>query len=112
MATYQKKYSLTIQDEGVTFPRNEIFCVQSISAKGLENHTGEVLRQVGGGAKVLITKGGERCAILSLVLEEDTSAAGYLPYARVWTDIEKTLDTLAPQHETWEQAMLWLGRRG
>ena len=55
--------------------------MQSISAKELKNRTGEVLRRVGGGEKVLMTKRGKPCAVLSPVSEEEIPAAGLRPYA-------------------------------
>ena len=85
--------------------------MQSVSAKELKNRTGEVLRRVGEGEKVLITKRGKPCAILTPVSEEEIPAPGLRPYAEAWTDIEKALNSSPPQHETWQEAMQWTRRR-
>ena len=85
--------------------------MQSISAKELKNRTGEVLRRVGAGEKVLITKRGKPCAVLSPVSEEEIPAAGLRPYAEAWADIEETLSTSPPHYETWQEAMQWTRRR-
>ena len=85
--------------------------MQSMSATELKNRTGEVLRRVGGGQKLLITKRGKPCAVLSPVSEEEIHATGLRPYAEAWADIEKTLKTSEPQHETWGEAMHETRRR-
>ena len=84
--------------------------MRSISAKELKNRTGEVLRRVGAGEKVLITKRGKPCAVLSPVSEEEIPAAGLRPYEEAWADIEETLRSSPPHHETWEDAMQWTRR--
>lgn len=85
--------------------------MQSISAKELKNRTGEILRRVGAGEKVLITKRGKPCAVLSPVSEEEIPVPGLRPYAEAWADIERALSSSASQHETWEEAMQWTRRR-
>jgi prevent-host-death family protein len=85
--------------------------MQSMSATELKIRTGEVLRRVGGGEKVLITKKGKPCAVLSPVSEEEIPAPGLRPYAEAWADIEKTLNSSPPRHETWQEAMQWIRRR-
>lgn len=84
--------------------------MQSISAKELKNRTGEVLRRVREGEKVLITKRGKPWAILSPVSEEEIPFPDLRPYKEAWADIEKTLSSSPPHYETWEEAMQWTRR--
>ena len=85
--------------------------MKSISAKELKNRTGEVLRRVEEGEKVLILKRGKPCAVLSPVAEEQIVLEGLRPYSEAWEDIEQTLKTTQPRHKTWEEAMRWTRRR-
>jgi prevent-host-death family protein len=81
--------------------------MKSCSAKELKTHTGEILRQVGSGEKILITKRGKPCAVLSPVENSQVAETGIRPFQEAWADIEKTLKTSQPQFETWQEAMRW-----
>jgi prevent-host-death family protein len=85
--------------------------MKSISAKELKSRTGEVLRRVEEGEKVLITKRGKPCAVLSPVAEGQLLPVGLRPYAEAWEDIERTLKATQPRYKTWEEAMRWTQRR-
>jgi prevent-host-death family protein len=85
--------------------------MKSISAKELKSRTGEVLRRVEEGEKVLITKRGKPCAVLFPVTEEQLLPVGLRPYAEAWEDIERTLKATRPRYKTWEEAMRWTRRR-
>jgi prevent-host-death family protein len=85
--------------------------MKSISAKELKNRTGEVLRRVEEGEKVVITKRGKPCAVLSPVAEELLLPDGLRSYSEAWADIEQTLKTTRPHFKTWEEAMRWTRRR-
>ena len=86
--------------------------MKSISAKELKNQTGEVLRRVGGGEKVLITMRGKPWALLSPVAEEQLKPAGLRDYGKAWEDIERTLKARRPRFKTWEEAMRGTRWRG
>lgn len=85
--------------------------MKSISAKELKNRTGDVLRRVGKGEKVLVTKRGKPCALLSPVEKDRSLSAELRPYHEAWEDIQKTLRTTKPRHKTWEEAIKWSRRR-
>ena len=85
--------------------------MKSVSAKELKNQTGEVLRRVGGGEKVLVTKRGKPWALLSPVSEEQLMPPGLRSYGEAWEDIEKTLKTTRPRFKRWKEAMRWTRRR-
>ena len=85
--------------------------MKSISAKELKNRTGEVLRRVEEGEKVVITKRGKPCAMLSPVTEEQIVSDGLRSYSEAWEDIEQTLKTTRPRYPTWEEAVRWTRRR-
>jgi prevent-host-death family protein len=85
--------------------------MKSISAKELKNRTGDVLRRVGRGEKVLVTKRGKPCAVLSPVEGDRSFWAQLRPYNEAWEDIQKALRTTKPRHKTWEEAIQWSRRR-
>jgi prevent-host-death family protein len=85
--------------------------MKSISAKELKNRTGEVLRRVEEGEKVVITKRGKPCAMLSPVAEEPILPDRLRSYSEAWEDIELTLKTTRPRYKTWEEAVRWTRRR-
>jgi len=85
--------------------------MKSVTAKQLKNSTGDVLRRVGRGEKVVVTKRGRPCAVISPVAEEQLGAAEVRPYAEAWNDIEKALRSTKARHKTWEDAIRWSRRR-
>jgi prevent-host-death family protein len=89
----------------------EPLAMKSISAKELKNRTGDVLRRVGKGEKVLVTKRGKPCAVLSPVDKDQSFQSQLRPYQEAWDDILKTLRTTKARHKTWEEALQWSRRR-
>jgi len=86
--------------------------MKSCSAKERKNHTGEILRQVGSGEKVLITKRGKPCAILSPIENGPVDDKSIRLFQEAWSDIERTLRTTRPAFKTWLGAMQWARSRG
>lgn len=86
--------------------------MKSCSARELKNHTGEILRKVGGGEKILITKRGKPCAVLSPIGNEQLTRKDIRPFQEAWDDIERALRTTRPQFKTWQEAMRWTRSRG
>jgi prevent-host-death family protein len=85
--------------------------MKSITAKELKNRTGDVLRRVGTGEKVLVTKRGKPCAVLAPVEKDQPVFTGLRPYAEAWESIQKSLRTTKPRHETWKDSIRWSRRR-
>jgi prevent-host-death family protein len=81
--------------------------MKSVTAKELKNQTGKVLRRVGSGERVLITKRGKPWAVLSPATDGELKPEGLRTYQEAWGDIEKTLKTSRPRFKTWQEAMRW-----
>lgn len=81
--------------------------MKSVSAKELKNQTGRVLRRVGSGEKILITRRGKPLALLSPIDGNRLRPAGLRDYDEAWGDIEKALKTGRPHFKTWQEAMRW-----
>ena len=85
--------------------------MKSVSAKELKNRTGEVLKLVEGGEKVLITMRRKPFAVLSPVKEGERETANLRPYEEAWEDIQKTLQETEPEFGSVAEAMKWTRRR-
>lgn len=79
--------------------------MRSVSAKELKNKTGEVLRKVGQGERVLIMKHGKPCALLTPVKAGELKFSELRDYKTAWEDIEKALKTSKPRYKTWQEAI-------
>jgi prevent-host-death family protein len=87
--------------------------VKIATAKELKNRTGEVLRRVWGGDRVLITRRGKPVAILSPATEAASHREeGLRPLSEAWPAIEARLRATAPPFPTWREALRWSRRRG
>ncbi len=84
--------------------------MKSVTAKELKNSTGDVLRRVRGGEKVIVTKRGRPCAVIFPV-EDEQSVVELRPYGEAWDDIQKALRRTKARHKTWEDAIRWSRRQ-
>jgi prevent-host-death family protein len=85
--------------------------MESITATQLKNSPGDILRRVGRGEKVLVTRRGKPCAVISPVTDEQLDAAEVRPYEEAWKDIETALGSTNARHKNWEDAISWSRRR-
>jgi prevent-host-death family protein len=83
------------------------------TAKELKNRTGEALRHVARGDKVVITRRGRPLAVLVPATEATCrDAVAIRPLSEAWADIEAQLKATAPTFPTWREALRWSRRRG
>lgn len=83
------------------------------TAKALKNRTGEALRHVARGGKVLITRRGKPVAVLTPATGVASREATALrSFHEAWTAIEAQLKATAPRFSTWQEALRWSRRRG
>jgi prevent-host-death family protein len=83
------------------------------TAKELKNRTGEALRHVARGGKVLITRRGKPLAILAPATEaENHEAVAVRPFAEAWADLEAQLKATTARFPRWKEALRWSRRRG
>ena len=80
-----------------------------ITAKELKNKTGEALRLVSKGEKVLVTRRGKPFAYISPFTDDEFALK---PFEQAWKDIEKTLERTEPHFKSWREAMRWVRERG
>jgi prevent-host-death family protein len=86
--------------------------MQSVTSKDLKNRTGEILRMVRAGARVVITDRGRPVAIISPV---SLDASGREPRGNSnpdpWAEIEEALAAGSPEHADWREALRRTRRR-
>jgi prevent-host-death family protein len=86
--------------------------VKVITAKELKNRTGEALRYVARGGKVLITRRGRPWAVLGPASEATLREPVALrPFPEAWAAIEAQLKATASHFPTWQEALRWSRRR-
>ena len=84
----------------------------NMTAKQLKNKTGEALRLVKKGEKILITKRGKPAAIL--IPSSDYNEEGGLEirgFEEAWKDIESTIEQAEPRFSNWRDAMKWARKK-
>jgi len=84
-----------------------------ITAKELKNRTGEALRYVAKGGRVLITRRGKPLALLSPTgkVMEDANR-NLRSFQEAWADIDAQLKATKPPFPNWQEAIRWSRRRG
>jgi len=81
-----------------------------MTAKELKNRTGEALRAVASGRKVVVTLRGKPVGVI--VPAGDRAVAVSRPsYDETWAEIEAVLATSKPRYRTWQQAIARSRRR-
>lgn len=82
------------------------------TAKELKNRTGEALRHVARGGKVLITRRGKPLAVLGPAGEGGSREPEAIrPPAQAWAAIEARLKATKPPFASWREALRWSRRR-
>ena len=85
--------------------------MQSVTSKDLKNKTGEVLRKVRSGATVAITNRGRRIAVIVPAAAAAAEESGGPPNRDPWAEIEVALESTAPEHSDWREALRRTRRR-
>ena len=85
--------------------------MKTVTAKELKNRTGPILRNVNKGERVVVTKRGKPCAIISPVQSEQLRTDELRPYAEAWADLAKTLQRSKAPYKTWKDALKWSRRK-
>lgn len=86
--------------------------MKTMTAKELKNKTGEALREVSRGKKILVTRRGKPVAVISSAAEEEFKMKEMIsPYGEAWKSIENTLDETKPFFGNWREAISWSRKR-
>jgi len=79
--------------------------MQTVSAKDLKNHTGEILRRVRAGATVAVTNRGRRVAVIAPLSTAAEEQAHGKEGSEAWAEIRAALAATEPEHADWREAI-------
>jgi len=86
--------------------------VDTVTAKQLKQRTGEVIRRVKSGERLIVTYRCKHIAIIAPPTTEETKAMEALkPFNEAWEDIESTLAKTKPEFKEWREATEWVRKR-
>jgi len=85
--------------------------MRTMTAKNLKNKTGEAMRAVSRGERVVVTLRGKPFALISPATSESLKETSLRPYEEAWDDIELALKKTKPHFKTAKEAMAWTRRR-
>jgi prevent-host-death family protein len=86
--------------------------MKTITAKELKNWTGEALKTISRGEKIMVTFRGKPFAVLSPASEVTTVEEKQLrPFAEAWKDIGETLRKTKAAFTNWQEATAWSRKR-
>lgn len=85
--------------------------MRTMTAKNLKNRTGEAMRAVSKGERVVVTLRGKPFALISPATAESLRKTSLRSYEEAWNDIELTLKKTKPHFKTAKEAMAWTRKR-
>jgi prevent-host-death family protein len=85
--------------------------VKAITAKDLKNKTGEAMRAISKGERVMVTLRGKPFALISPVTAESLKEVSLRPFEEAWRDIEEALKKTRPRFKNVKEAMTWTRKR-
>jgi prevent-host-death family protein len=86
--------------------------METVSARELKNHTGEILSRVRTGASVVVTNRGRPVALLSPPTATlDDAAPPVRAFDEAWADLAAALAASEPEQPTWQEALRRSRRR-
>ena len=85
--------------------------MKTMTAKNLKNKTGEAMRAVARGEKVVVTLRGKPFALMTRATTVTIEKASLRPLKEAWSDIENSLRKTKPRFKNAKEAMSWTRRR-
>lgn len=85
--------------------------MKTMTAKNLKNRTGEAMRAVSKGERVVVTLRGKPFALISPATAESLRKTSLRSYEDAWNDIELTLKKTKPHFKTAKEATAWTRKR-
>lgn len=85
--------------------------MKTMTAKELKNKTGEAIKSVSNGEKVIITLHGKPFALMTPVTADSLESLKLRPMETAWSDIENTLKRSKSKFKNLKEAMDWSRKR-
>lgn len=84
----------------------------TITAKQLKQKTGEVIKRIKAGERLILTYRGKLLAYIEPAFDKPTNAADQVnEYQKAWENIESTLEETTPEFKDWREATGWIRKR-
>ena len=84
----------------------------TITAKQLKQKTGEVIKRIKSGERLILTYRGKPLAVIEPTLDKTKKAADRVKeFQKAWENIESTLDQTTPEFKDWREATGWIRKR-
>ena len=84
----------------------------TITAKQLKQKTGEVIKRIKAGERLVLTYRGKLLAYIEPAFDKSTNAADKVnEYQKAWENIESTLEETTPEFKDWREATGWIRKR-
>lgn len=84
----------------------------TVTAKQLKQKTGEVIKRIKSGERLILTYRGKPIAVIEPATERDIKEIRNVSdAAKAWERIESTLKSTSPEFKNWREATDWVRRR-
>ncbi len=84
----------------------------TITAKQLKQKTGEVIKRIKSGERLILTYRGKPLAVIEPAFDKPNKAAEQVKeFQKAWDNIESTLNQTTPEFEDWREATGWVRKR-
>ena len=80
----------------------------TITAKQLKLKTGEVIRRIKSGERLILTYRGKQLAVIEPTVQNDAKTIDRVnESAKAWENIESALNRTKPEFKNWREATEW-----
>jgi prevent-host-death family protein len=84
----------------------------TITAKQLKQKTGEVIRRIKSGERLMLTYRGKPLAVIEPADKRDLNELNKVnESAKAWERIDSTLNSTKPEFKNWQEATGWVRNR-
>ena len=83
-----------------------------ITAKQLKQKTGEVIKRIKSGERLILTYRGKPLAVIEPATDKDIKKLNKVSdFVKAWDGIESTLNSTNPEFKNWREATGWVRNR-
>jgi prevent-host-death family protein len=84
----------------------------TITAKQLKQKTGEVIKRIKSGERLILTYRGKPLAVIEPAFDKTKKAVDQVKeFQKAWESIESTLNQTTPEFKDWREATRWVRKR-
>jgi len=84
----------------------------TVTAKQLKQKTGEVIKRIKSGERLILTYRGKPLAVIEPTTEKDSEEIRNVSDpVKAWERIESTLKSTSPEFKNWREATEWVRNR-